>query len=115
MGAMPELMRRSELSFMGIRGKLLRRRWSLLSKNARYFSRSSLSPVHFIFVFFLSKPNNGFYIYILLYDIAKGRICQGFYGGFFAYLCHSELSETKSKNPSHNGLKYTLPSRKYIF
>lgn len=48
MGAIPEFMRRRELSFMGIRGKLLRRRWSLLSKNARYFSRSVFKPCHSI-------------------------------------------------------------------
>ena len=48
MGAMPEFMRRSELSFMGIRGKLLRRRCPLLSKNERYFSLRSLRDVHCI-------------------------------------------------------------------
>ena len=44
MGAMPELMSRRDASFWGIREKLGRRRWPLLSKNFRNISRSSFRP-----------------------------------------------------------------------
>ena len=41
MGVMPALMSRMDLSFCGISEKLGSRRWPLVSKNFRYFSRSS--------------------------------------------------------------------------
>ena len=44
MGAMPELMSSNDASFWGIREKLGRRRWPLVSKNRRNISRSSFSP-----------------------------------------------------------------------
>ena len=43
-GAMPELISSREASFWGIREKLGRRRWSLVSKKLRNISRSSLRP-----------------------------------------------------------------------
>src|SRR5699024_12435548 len=55
-GAMPELISRRLLSPFGTSGKLPRRRCPLLSKNERYFSRKSLSPVHSMF--FLSSIND---------------------------------------------------------
>ena len=44
MGVMPALMSRMDLSFCGIREKLGRRRWPLLSKKRRNISLSSLRP-----------------------------------------------------------------------
>jgi hypothetical protein len=49
MGAIPELIRRSDLSFIGTKGKEGSLKCPFDSKNERYFSRSSLSEVHFIF------------------------------------------------------------------
>jgi hypothetical protein len=54
MGAIPELMSKSDLSFMGTRGKLGRRKCPFDSKKDRYFSLKSLREVHFM-SFFLSK------------------------------------------------------------
>lgn len=48
MGAIPELISSKDLSFCGISEKLGSRKWPLLSKNARYFSLNSFSPVHCI-------------------------------------------------------------------
>ena len=48
MGAMPLLISSRLGSFFGTSGKLSRRRWPLLSKKLRYFSRSSFKPVHCI-------------------------------------------------------------------
>jgi hypothetical protein len=47
-GAMPELIRSRDLSFIGTRGKEGSLRCPFDSKNERYFSLSSLSEVHFI-------------------------------------------------------------------
>ena len=47
-GAMPELMRRRDLSPFGTSEKLGRRKCPLLSKKLRYFSLSSFNPVHCI-------------------------------------------------------------------
>ena len=45
---MPLLISSRLGSFFGTSGKLSRRRWPLLSKKLRYFSRSSFKPVHCI-------------------------------------------------------------------
>ena len=44
MGAMPELISSRDASFWGIREKLGRRRWPLLSKKLRNISRSWFTP-----------------------------------------------------------------------
>ena len=49
-GAIPELIRRSDLSLFGMREKLGSLICPLLSKKERNFSLSSLSEVHFIFL-----------------------------------------------------------------
>ena len=47
-GAIPEFIRRSDLSLFGTREKLGSLKCPLLSKNERYFSRKSFNEVHFI-------------------------------------------------------------------
>ena len=50
MGAIPEFIKRSDLSLLGTSEKLGSRKCPLLSKKERYFSRKSLREVHFIII-----------------------------------------------------------------
>ena len=106
-------MSSSDLSLLGTSEKLGKRRWSLLSKNARYFSRISFKPVHFImgkssvFSGGIFRPAKliSYKLYYIKQTCAVSRFFANLSRFSCDFLCFSE--KNKRKRGCCGGIYYT--------